>query len=70
MIPSHNEPQTPQNNLEAALDQLDLAGVLVLQGILNQKAIQLLLGPQDTVEVKKANAKSKLVLPNRSAISM
>ena len=67
MIPTLNEPQTPQKSLEAALDQLDLAGVLVLQGILNQKALQLLLEPQDTMEIKK---KSKLVLPNKSAISM
>lgn len=67
MIPTLNEPQAPQKSLEAALDQLDLAGVLVLQGILNQKALQLLLGPQDTMEIKR---KSKLVLPNKSAISM
>lgn len=61
------ESPTSQRSLEEALDQLDLAGILVLQGILNQKALQLLLGPQDKVEIKK---KSKLVLPNRSAISM
>ena len=56
------------NKLEEALSQLDLAGILVLQGILNQKALMLLLDHKEELPVLKKPPQS-LVLPNRSVIS-